>query len=120
MPTSKPLRVKYAAYKKADDEFVSADLRADRIPSGLDRLKVTYGSLGRRPRAWGPRSSLPTLPSPLPHRTVSCRLGQDTADQDNRSLLPSSSSPLPHRTANCRLGQSTAAQDNTGLLALAI
>ena len=58
MPTSKPSRVKYATYKKAADEFVSADLRASRVPSGLDRLKVTYGSLGRRPRVWGPRSSV--------------------------------------------------------------
>ena len=90
MPTSKPSRVKFDTYKKADDEFVSTDLRADRIPSGLNRLKVTYGSLNRRPHVWGPRSTVPK------------------------------SSPLPHRTANCRSGQITAAQDSTGLLALAI
>ena len=57
MPTSKPSRVKFGTYKKADDEFVSANLCASRVPSGLDRLKVTYGSLGRRRRVWGPRSS---------------------------------------------------------------
>merc|ERR1712095_252172 len=45
MPTSKPSRVKFGTYKKANDEFVSADLQANRIPSGLDRLKVTYRSL---------------------------------------------------------------------------
>jgi len=77
MPTSKPSRVKYDTYKKADDEFVNADLRASRIPSGLDRLKVTYGSLGRRRHVWGPRSSIPSA-SPS-HRHTPCRTGQPTA-----------------------------------------
>ena len=54
MPTSKPFRVKYAAYRKADDEFVWADYHTSRIPFGLDRLKVTYGNLSRRPKMWGP------------------------------------------------------------------
>ena len=58
MPSSKPSRVKYDTYKKADDEFVRDDYQPHRIPSGLDRLKVTYGRLARRPDAWGPRSDL--------------------------------------------------------------
>ena len=58
MSTSKPLRVKYAAYRKAEDEFVRADYHTSRIPSGLDRLKVTYGSLSRRPEVWGPHIDL--------------------------------------------------------------
>ena len=56
MPASKPSCIKFGTYKKADNEFVSADLCASRVPSGLDRLKVTYGSLGQRPHVWGPRS----------------------------------------------------------------
>ena len=41
IPTSKPSRVKYATYKKANDEFIREDYHTHRIPSGLDRLKVT-------------------------------------------------------------------------------
>ena len=58
MPTSKPFCVKYAVYRKADDEFVWADYHSSKIPSGLDRLKVTYGNLSRRPKVWGPRIDL--------------------------------------------------------------
>ena len=54
IPTSKPSRVKYATYKKANDEFIREDYHTHRIPSGLDRLKVTYGRLARRPDVWGP------------------------------------------------------------------
>ena len=56
MPTSKPDSVSYGLYRKADDEFVRGDLCASRVPTGLERLKVTYGRLGRRRRFWGPRS----------------------------------------------------------------
>ena len=67
MPTSKPSRVKYSAYRKADNEFVPADCHASRIPSGLDRLKVTYGNLRRRPEVWGPHlypQAITTRPTP--------------------------------------------------------
>ena len=56
MPTAKPASVSYGRYRKADDEFVRGDLRASRVPSGLERLKVSYGWLGRRPRSWAPCS----------------------------------------------------------------
>ena len=79
MPTSKPSRVRHATYKKADDEFVSADLQTSRIPSGLGRLKVTYRSLDRRPRVWGPRSL--TRPS-MAH----CRTKQDSQDHHGPRL----------------------------------
>ena len=49
MPSSKPSRVKYDVYKNADGKFVQGDYQPHRIPSGLDRLKVTYGCLDRRP-----------------------------------------------------------------------
>ena len=55
-PTNKPASVSYGRYRKAEGEFVRGDLRAGRIPSGLERLKVSYGRLGRHPRFWGPRS----------------------------------------------------------------
>ena len=56
VPTAKPASVSYGRYRKAGDEFARGDLRASRVPSGLERLKVTYGRLGRRPRFWGPHS----------------------------------------------------------------
>ena len=55
MPTSKPSRVKHDTYKSSTTEFVRDDLCAARVPSGLSRLKVTYGQLQRRPAVWGPR-----------------------------------------------------------------
>ena len=58
MATSKPSRVRYAAYRKADDEFVWANYHASKILSGLDRFKVTYESLARRPKVWGPHIDL--------------------------------------------------------------
>ena len=54
MPTSKPSRVKYVVYRKADDDFVRENYNASKLPSSLDRLKVTYGNLSRRPEVWGP------------------------------------------------------------------
>jgi len=57
IPLSKPSKAKYEAYKKSDDEFKAEHLVPSAIPSGLDRLKVTYGSLKRRPLVWGPRTS---------------------------------------------------------------
>ena len=58
MPTSKPSRVKYAAYRAADNEFFQADYHTSRIPSDLDRLKNTYGRLARRPDVWYPHTDL--------------------------------------------------------------
>ena len=54
IPTSKPSRVKYVTYKKANDTLIREDYHTHRIPSGLDRLKVTYGQLAHRPDIWGP------------------------------------------------------------------
>ena len=57
IPLSKPSKAKYKTYKKSDEEFKAEHLVPSAIPSGLDRLKVTYGSLKRRPLVWGPRTS---------------------------------------------------------------
>ena len=54
-PLSKPSNAKYETYKKSDEEFKPENLLPSAIPSGLDRLKVTYGSLKPRPVVWGPK-----------------------------------------------------------------
>jgi len=55
-PFSKPSKTKYLSYKSSLTEFVPANLQPTAIPSGLDRLKITYGSLARRSSVWGPRT----------------------------------------------------------------
>eukprot|EP00804_Cyclotella_cryptica_P000504 CCRYP_018527-RB/>CCRYP_018527-RB protein AED:0.20 eAED:0.20 QI:0/-1/0/1/-1/0/1/0/268 len=52
-PFSKPSRTKYLSYKSSDSKFVTANLHATKIPSSLDRLKITYGQLPRRSLQWG-------------------------------------------------------------------
>jgi hypothetical protein len=54
-PFSKPSRTKYQSYKSSPTEFVVENLQQTAIPSGLDRLKITYGTLPRRSFTWGPR-----------------------------------------------------------------
>ena len=53
-PFSKPSKTKYQSYHSSHSEYVLANLQPGAIPSSLDRLKITYGTLHRRPRAWGP------------------------------------------------------------------
>ena len=53
-PFSKPSKTKFLSYKSSLSEFVPANLRPEAIPSGLDRLKITYGTLPRRSYTWGP------------------------------------------------------------------
>jgi hypothetical protein len=53
-PFSKPSRTKYQSYKSLDNEFVLENLQPTEIQSGLDRLKITYGTLPRRSSTWGP------------------------------------------------------------------
>lgn len=54
-PFSKPSKTKYQCYKSLPSEFVSENLLPTAIPSGLDRLKLTYGTLRRRSSTWGPK-----------------------------------------------------------------
>ena len=53
-PFSKPSRTKYQTYKSADDEYSRDNFQSTAIQSGLERLKVTYGELHKRPLVWGP------------------------------------------------------------------
>lgn len=55
-PYSKPSTTKYHSYKSSPNEFVLDNLRPTAIPSGLDRLKITYGTLPRRSLVWGPKT----------------------------------------------------------------
>ena len=54
VPFSKPSKTKYHSFKSLPNEFVLENLHPTAIPSGLDRLKITYGSLARRSSTWGP------------------------------------------------------------------
>ena len=53
-PFSKPSKTKYLSYKSLPTEFIPANLLPAEVPSALDRLKITYGSLRRRSCRWGP------------------------------------------------------------------
>ena len=55
VPLSKPSATKHKAYKTSSQEFNRANLRPEAIPTSLDRLKVTYGTIRPRPPVWGPR-----------------------------------------------------------------
>ena len=54
-PFSKPSMTKYHSYKSLPHEFIRENLQPAAIPSGLDRLKITYGWLDRRSSTWGPK-----------------------------------------------------------------
>ena len=53
IPFSKPSRTKYHSYKSLYTEFISGNLQPMAIQSGLDQLKITYGSLPRHSSMWG-------------------------------------------------------------------
>ena len=53
-PFSKPSRTKYQSYKSSANEYVTENLRPEMIQSGLERLKITYGTLHKRSSVWGP------------------------------------------------------------------
>jgi hypothetical protein len=53
-PFSKPSKTKYLSYKSSPTEFISENFLPAAVPSGLDRLKITYGTLARRSYTWGP------------------------------------------------------------------
>ena len=55
MPYSKPARTRLSSYTSSPDEYDVTALHPREIPQALERLKVTYGTIGRRPRQWGPR-----------------------------------------------------------------
>lgn len=55
VPFSKPSKIKYQSFKSLQNEYVLENLHPTAVQSGLDRLKITYGSLARRSSTWGPK-----------------------------------------------------------------
>ena len=53
-PFCKPSQTKFLSYKSSHSEFTAANLQPEAVQFGLDRLKITYGSLRRRSCTWGP------------------------------------------------------------------
>ncbi len=54
-PFSKPSRTKYHFYKSLPSKFIAENYLPVAVQSGLDQLKITYGTLPRRTLMWGPR-----------------------------------------------------------------
>jgi hypothetical protein len=54
-PFSKPSRTKYHSYKSLPSKFVAENYLPVAVQSGLDRLKITYGTLPRHTLMWGQR-----------------------------------------------------------------
>ena len=52
-PYSKPARTRLSSYTSSPDEYDRTALHPQQIPTALDRLKVTYGTVGQRQRQWG-------------------------------------------------------------------
>jgi hypothetical protein len=55
IPFSKPSRTKYYSYKSSPSEFVTENYLPVAVQSGIDHLKILYGTLPRRTLMWGPR-----------------------------------------------------------------
>ena len=55
IPYSKPSKTKYQSYKSLDNVFEQESLHPKEIPSALDRLRITYGTLAKRSLEWGPK-----------------------------------------------------------------
>ena len=55
IPFSKPAKIRYQSYKSSSSEYDKAHLRRNAIPSSLERLKITYGALGKRSSCWATR-----------------------------------------------------------------
>jgi Reverse transcriptase (RNA-dependent DNA polymerase). len=51
-PFSKPSKTRYLSYKSSSTEYDPALLHATAVPSSLERLKITYGVLGKRLPCW--------------------------------------------------------------------
>jgi hypothetical protein len=90
MPFSKPSKTKFLSYKSLPSKYILANLQSAEIPSGLDRLKITYGTLRRRSSIWGPKTHGSTLHT----RSISAFNGP-SACGNTRTPRLSASSPSP-------------------------
>ena len=56
IPFSKPSKTPYLSYKSSPYEFEKECLQQEEHPFALEQLKITYGSLGKRSKVWGPQT----------------------------------------------------------------
>jgi hypothetical protein len=56
IPYSKPSKIRYQSYKSSPYEFEKEALQSKDMPSALEQLKITYGSLAKRSLEWGPKT----------------------------------------------------------------
>jgi hypothetical protein len=54
IPFSKPSKVKYHSYRSLPNVFELEKLHQKDVPSALERLRITYGTLAKRSLVWGP------------------------------------------------------------------
>ena len=55
-PYSKPSKTPYQSYKSSPSEFEQECLQQEKHQFALERLKITYGSLAKRSKVWGPQT----------------------------------------------------------------
>jgi hypothetical protein len=55
-PYCKPSKTKYLSYRSLDNVFDQEQLHPKAIQSALERLRITYGTLGKRSSTWGPKT----------------------------------------------------------------
>ena len=56
IPFSKPSKIPYLSYKSSQNEFEKECLQQEEHQYALERLKITYGSLDKRSKVWGPQT----------------------------------------------------------------
>lgn len=64
-PYSKPSKANYRSYRSLHNVFEQERLHQTEIPSALERLRITYGTLGKRSSTWGPKILETTHPNKL-------------------------------------------------------
>ena len=62
-PYSKPSKAKYQSYRSLHNVFDQEKLHQKGIQSALERLRITYGTLGKRSSTWGPKIRGTTQPN---------------------------------------------------------
>ena len=65
IPFSKPSKTPYLSYKSSSSEFDKETLQSTAMPFALEQLKITYGTLDKRSKVWGPTTLVKTLQDPL-------------------------------------------------------
>jgi hypothetical protein len=90
-PFSKPSKTKFLSYKSLPSKYILANLKSAEIPSGLNRLKITYGTLCRRSSIWVPKTRKST-----PRTRLIPAFNGPSARGNTRTPHPSASSQPHH------------------------